>query len=82
MTMYERQKGICPICRAAGKNIKWSFEDMHATIKYLGARADIPHLKTVRCFAVNIILKNRIYKKIPTRSGFFAYLKLSPNRLY
>lgn len=33
MTMYERQNGVCPMCKAAGKNIKWKFEDMHADHK-------------------------------------------------
>ena len=30
MTMYERQKGICPMCKAEGKDVVWAFEDMHA----------------------------------------------------
>ena len=33
MTMYERQKGICPMCKAEGKNIVWAIEDMHADHK-------------------------------------------------
>ena len=33
MTMYESQKGVCPMCKAVGKNIKWDFEDMHADHK-------------------------------------------------
>ena len=33
MTMYERQKGICPMCKAEGKDIVWAFEDMHADHK-------------------------------------------------
>ena len=32
-TMYERQKGICPMCKAAGKSKKWKIEDMHADHK-------------------------------------------------
>ena len=32
-TMYERQKGICPMCRAAGKRKKWNIEEMHADHK-------------------------------------------------
>ena len=31
--MYERQKGICPMCKAQGKNIVWSFEEMHGDHK-------------------------------------------------
>ena len=30
LTMYERQKGICPICLAEGKTKIWSIEEMHA----------------------------------------------------
>lgn len=30
VTMYERQKGICPMCKAENKDIKWELEDMHA----------------------------------------------------
>ena len=33
MTMYERQKGICPMCKAEGKDTTWQFEDMHADHK-------------------------------------------------
>lgn len=33
LTMYEKQKGICPMCKAEGKNTKWAFEDMHADHK-------------------------------------------------
>ena len=33
MTMYERQKGICPMCKAEGKDVVWAFEDMHADHK-------------------------------------------------
>lgn len=29
-TMYERQKGVCPMCRAAGKRKHWEIEEMHA----------------------------------------------------
>lgn len=29
-TMYERQKGICPMCKAAGKRKRWEIEEMHA----------------------------------------------------
>lgn len=32
-TMYERQSGICPMCKAEGKDITWAFEDMHADHK-------------------------------------------------
>lgn len=32
-TMYERQKGVCPMCKAEGKNVKWNIEDMHADHK-------------------------------------------------
>ena len=32
-TLYERQHGICPMCKAEGKDIKWDFEDMHADHK-------------------------------------------------
>ncbi len=31
--MYEKQKGICPMCKAEGKKIVWNFEDMHADHK-------------------------------------------------
>lgn len=30
MTMYERQQGICPMCKAEGIDIKWKLEEMHA----------------------------------------------------
>lgn len=30
MTMYERQQGVCPMCKAEGKNVKWELEEMHA----------------------------------------------------
>lgn len=29
-TMYERQQGVCPMCKAEGKNVKWELEEMHA----------------------------------------------------
>lgn len=32
-TLYERQHGFCPMCKAEGKDIKWDFEDMHADHK-------------------------------------------------
>ena len=32
-TLYERQHGFCPMCKAEGKDIKWNFEDMHADHK-------------------------------------------------
>ncbi len=32
-TMYEKQKGVCPMCKAEGKNVKWNIEDMHADHK-------------------------------------------------
>jgi hypothetical protein len=33
MTMYERQQGICPMCKAEGKDVTWKFEEMHADHK-------------------------------------------------
>ena len=33
LTMYERQKGICPMCKAKGKKKKWKIEEMHADHK-------------------------------------------------
>lgn len=33
MTMYERQKGVCPMCKAEGKDVVWAFEEMHADHK-------------------------------------------------
>lgn len=33
MIMYERQKGICPMCKAKGNDTVWAFEDMHADHK-------------------------------------------------
>lgn len=32
-TMYEKQEGICPMCKAEGKNIKWDIREMHADHK-------------------------------------------------
>ena len=32
-TMYERQGGVCPMCRARGINVIWPFEEMHADHK-------------------------------------------------
>ena len=29
-TMYERQGGICPMCKAEGKEKTWAIEKMHA----------------------------------------------------
>lgn len=29
-TMYERQDGICPMCKAEGKNKHWEIDEMHA----------------------------------------------------
>lgn len=29
-TMYERQNGVCPMCKAEGKDKVWAFEEMHA----------------------------------------------------
>lgn len=29
-TMYERQNGICPMCKAEGKDKHWEIEEMHA----------------------------------------------------
>ena len=33
MTMYERQGGICPMCKAEGKTVVWAIADMHADHK-------------------------------------------------
>ena len=29
-TLYERQSGVCPMCKAEGKNKHWEIEEMHA----------------------------------------------------
>lgn len=33
MIMYERQQGVCPMCKAEEKDVKWLLEDMHADHK-------------------------------------------------